>query len=70
MRGRMETAVGQVTSQGITAIFESDVSSPFTWPVNAASTCGIGVLAAKVVPPLTVLEHPNPMTLKCFDTQK
>jgi hypothetical protein len=32
--------------------------------------CGIGVLTAKVVPILTLLEHPNPMTLECFDTQK
>ena len=67
----METAVGQFTSLGITAIFGINISSPFTWPVNAASTtCGISVLTAKVVPPLTLLEHPNPNTLKCFDTQK
>jgi len=44
--------------------------SPFTRPVNAASTmCGI-VLTVEVVPPLRVLEHPNAVTLKCFDTQK
>jgi len=67
----METAVGHLTSLEITAIFGSNISSPFTWPVNAASTmCGIGVLTAKVVPILTLLEHPNPMTLECFDTQK
>jgi len=67
----METAVGQLTSLGITAIFGIDISSSFTWPVNAASTtCGISVLTPKVVLPLTLLEHPNPVALKCFDTQK